>query len=119
MAAERQALQLLISNTLNELDVFRKVQPLVESVMAQEAAEVQMKETIEHERTTTATVRQLRNDLKDEKIDHEEKVRRSWGEGGQGTADGKNGTWDRGLARRPACNAGGQPLRCLLVAADA
>lgn len=79
VAAERQALQLLISNTLNELDVFRKVQPLVESVMAQEAAEVQMKETIEHERTTTATVRQLRNDLKDEKIDHEEKVRGSWG----------------------------------------
>lgn len=92
MAAERQALQLLISNTLNELDVFRKVQPLVESVMAQEAAEVQMKETIEHERTTTATVRQLRNDLKDEKIDHEEKVRGSCGEGDQVMGDGENGS---------------------------
>lgn len=75
VAAERQALQLLISNALNELDVFRKVQPLIEFVMAQEAAEVQMKQTIEHERTTTSTVRQLRNDLKDEKVDHEEKVR--------------------------------------------
>lgn len=36
-----------------------------------------MKQTIEHERTTTSTVRQLRNDLKDEKIDHEDKV---WGQ---------------------------------------
>ncbi|GAX76182.1 hypothetical protein CEUSTIGMA_g3626.t1 [Chlamydomonas eustigma] len=75
VASERQSLQLLISNTLNELDVFKKVQPMIESVMAQEAAEVQMKQTIEHERTTTAAVRQLRNDLKDEKIDHDEKIR--------------------------------------------
>ena len=74
VASERQGLQLLIVNTLNELDVFKKIQPMVESVMAQEAAEVQMKKTIEHERTTTAAVRQLRNDLRDEKIDHEEKV---------------------------------------------
>lgn len=74
VASERQGLQLLISNTLNELDVFKKIQPMVESVMAQESAEVQMKKTIEHERATTAAVRQLRNDLRDEKIDHEEKV---------------------------------------------
>jgi hypothetical protein len=74
VASERQSLQLLISSTLNELDVFKKVQPMIESVMAQEATEVQMKQTIEHERTTTAAVRQLRNDLKDEKIDHDEKV---------------------------------------------
>lgn len=96
VAAERQALQLLISNTLNELDVFRKVQPLVESVMAQEAAEVQMKETIEHERTTTATVRQLRNDLKDEKIDHEEKVRGScWAQQGREWRG-----WPKGMRRQ-------------------
>ncbi len=75
VASERQSLQLLISNTLTELDGYRKVQPIVESVLAQEVAEVQMKQTIEHERTTTAAVRQLRNDLKDEKIDHEEKMR--------------------------------------------
>lgn len=31
--------------------------------------------TIEHERTTSAAVKQLRNDLKDEKTDHEDKVR--------------------------------------------
>ena len=74
VASERQGLQLLINNTLNELDVFKKIQPVIESVMAQEAAEVQMKKTIEHEKTTTAAVRQLRNDLRDEKIEHEEKV---------------------------------------------
>ncbi len=51
------------------------MQPLLESVMAQEAAEVAMQQTIEHERTTTAAVRQLRNDLREEKLDHEEKVR--------------------------------------------
>lgn len=33
-----------------------------------------MERTIEHERTTTSAVKQLRNDLKDEKIDHEDKV---------------------------------------------
>jgi hypothetical protein len=33
-----------------------------------------MEQTIEHERTTSAAVKQLRNDLKDEKLDHEEKV---------------------------------------------
>lgn len=74
VASERQSLQLLLSNTLSEIDVFKKIQPVIESVMAQEASEVQMKKTIEHERTTTAAVRQLRNDLRDEKIDHEEKV---------------------------------------------
>ena len=74
VASERQGLQLLISSTLNDLDVFKKMLPLIESVMAQEAAEVQMKSTIEHERTTTAAVRQLRNDLRDEKMDHEDKV---------------------------------------------
>ncbi len=34
----------------------------------------QMERTIEHERTTTSAVKQLRNDLKDEKVDHEDKV---------------------------------------------
>lgn len=33
-----------------------------------------MKETIDRERRITAAVRQLKNDLKDEKADHEEKV---------------------------------------------
>eukprot|EP00955_Chlamydomonas_euryale_P046460 353435-Chlamydomonas_euryale.AAC.16 len=64
VAMERQSLQLLISRTLHELEVFSKAQPLIESVMAMEAAEVQMQRTIEHERATTATVKQLRNDLK-------------------------------------------------------
>eukprot|EP00798_Chlamydomonas_sp_ICE-L_P028224 gene28224-31327_t len=73
VVSERQALQLLLANSLNELDVFKKVQPILESVMAQEAAEIQMKETIEHERTTTSAVKQLRNDVRDEKLDHEEK----------------------------------------------
>ena len=40
VAAERQTLQLLLSNTLNELEVFFKIQPVLESVMAQDAAEV-------------------------------------------------------------------------------
>jgi len=75
VAMERQSLQLLISRTLHELEVFSKAQPLIESVMAMEAAEVQMQRTIEHERATTATVKQLRNDLKDERIDHEEKMK--------------------------------------------
>ena len=34
-----------------------------------------MKETIERERTTTTAVKTLRNDLRDEKVDHEDKVR--------------------------------------------
>ncbi|KAG1679939.1 hypothetical protein FOA52_007003 [Chlamydomonas sp. UWO 241] len=75
VATERQSLQLLLNNTLHELELFRKAQPLIESVMAMEAAEVKMRGTIEHERTTTSTVKQLRNDLKDEKIDHEEKTK--------------------------------------------
>lgn len=75
VASERQALALLLSNCLNELEVYSKAQPIIESVMAQEAADVQMKETIEHERLTTAAVRQLRTDLREEKVDHEEKVR--------------------------------------------
>mmetsp|Transcript_39712 Transcript_39712/g.88232 ORF Transcript_39712/g.88232 Transcript_39712/m.88232 type:complete len:409 (+) Transcript_39712:167-1393(+) len=75
VAAERQSLQLLLSTSLNELEGCRRLQPVVESVLAQEAAEVQMKETIEHERTTTSTVKTLRNDLRDEKVDHEEKMR--------------------------------------------
>ena len=33
-----------------------------------------MKDTIERERHMTAVVRQLKNDLNDEKVDHEEKV---------------------------------------------
>lgn len=37
--------------------------------------QVEMKETIDRERRITAAVRQLKNDLKDEKADHEEKVR--------------------------------------------
>lgn len=75
VAAERQALQLLISASLSDLEAKLKIQPILESVLAQEAAEVEMKETIEHERSTTAAVKQLRNDLKDEKADHEEKMR--------------------------------------------
>nr|A8HQ54.1 RecName: Full=Dynein regulatory complex protein 9; AltName: Full=Flagellar associated protein 122 [Chlamydomonas reinhardtii] len=75
VASERQALQLLLSNCLNEIEVFGKVQPLVESVMAQQAAEQAMKETIEREKNTTAAVRQLRNDLREEKLDHEEKMK--------------------------------------------
>ncbi|KAG2487554.1 hypothetical protein HYH03_013833 [Edaphochlamys debaryana] len=75
VASERQALQLLLSQCLNEIEVFGKVQPLLESVMAQEASEQAMKETIEREKNTTAAVRQLRNDLREEKLDHEEKVK--------------------------------------------
>ncbi|KAG2444620.1 hypothetical protein HXX76_001364 [Chlamydomonas incerta] len=75
VASERQALQLLLSNCLNEIEVFGKVQPLVESVMAQQASEQAMKETIEREKNTTAAVRQLRNDLREEKLDHEEKMK--------------------------------------------
>ncbi|KAJ9518749.1 hypothetical protein QJQ45_025996, partial [Haematococcus lacustris] len=75
VAAERQALSLLLSNALSELEVFRKITPIIESVLAQEAAKVQMEQTIEHERTTSSAVKQLRNDLKDEKSDHEEKAR--------------------------------------------
>lgn len=37
--------------------------------------QVDMKATIDRERRMTAAVRQLKNDLKDEKADHEEKVR--------------------------------------------
>ncbi|GLC39465.1 Dynein regulatory complex protein 9 [Pleodorina starrii] len=75
VASERQALQLLLSGCLNEMDVFGKLQPLLESVMAQEAAEQAMEETIEREKNTTAAVRQLRNDLREEKLDHEEKMK--------------------------------------------
>ncbi len=75
VASERQSLQLLLAGCLNEMEVFGKLQPLLESVMAQEAAEQAMEETIEREKNTTAAVRQLRNDLREEKLDHEEKVR--------------------------------------------
>ncbi|GIL95843.1 hypothetical protein Vretimale_1777 [Volvox reticuliferus] len=75
VASERQALQLLLSGCLNEIEVFGKLQPLLESVMAQEAAEQAMEETIEREKNTTAAVRQLRNDLREEKLDHEEKMK--------------------------------------------
>lgn len=40
VALERQALQLLLSNCCNDVEMFHKVHPVVESVMAQEAAEV-------------------------------------------------------------------------------
>ncbi len=59
------------------LDAGAQVQPLLENVMAQQAAEQAMKETIEREKATTSLTRQLRNDLREEKLDHEEKVRRS------------------------------------------
>ncbi len=71
---ERQSLCLLLSSTLSELEVFRKVLPVIEVVLAGEAAKVAQEHTIEHERTTTSAVKQLRNDLKDEKIDAEDKV---------------------------------------------
>lgn len=102
VASERQALALLLSNCLNELEMYSKAQPIIESVMAQEAAEVQMKESIEHERLTTSAVRQLRNDLREEKLDHEEKVRAvrvdfmsAWGTPtGRGTLAGS--MWQQG-----------------------
>ncbi len=75
VAAERQSLCVLLSGVLNELDVFRKITPAVEVVLAAEAAKVAQEHTIEHERTTTSAVKQLRNDLKDEKVDAEDKVR--------------------------------------------
>ncbi|MEW5302600.1 MAG: hypothetical protein WDW36_005369 [Sanguina aurantia] len=75
VALERQALQLLLSKCCNDVEMSHKVQPVVESVMAQEAAEVAVRETIEHERATATAVRQLRNDLREEKIDHEGKMR--------------------------------------------
>uniref|UniRef100_A0A6S8JR28 Dynein regulatory complex protein 9 n=1 Tax=Dunaliella tertiolecta TaxID=3047 RepID=A0A6S8JR28_DUNTE len=75
VATERQSLAMLMSSTLTELDVYQKVTPIVASVLAHEAAKKQMERTIEHERTTTSAVKQLRNDLKDEKIDHEDKMR--------------------------------------------
>ena len=40
VAMERQVLQLLLNNTLGEIDVFSKITPAIESVLAQEAAEV-------------------------------------------------------------------------------
>ena len=110
MASERQALQLLLSNCLNEIEVFGKVQPLVESVMAQQAAEQAMKETIEREKNTTAAVRQLRNDLREEKLDHEEKVRgRGSTRVGQHTGWGVLG-WGKGEARQPTKARIGQTL---------
>ncbi|MEW5310451.1 MAG: hypothetical protein WDW38_002249 [Sanguina aurantia] len=75
VALERQALQLLLSKCCNDVEMSHKVQPVVESVMAQEAAEVAVRETIEHERATATAVRQLRNDLREEKLDHEGKMR--------------------------------------------
>lgn len=51
-----------------------------------------MDRTIEHERTTTSAVKQLRNDLKDEKIDHEERVRGGWG-GVHSLSDQAFGAW--------------------------
>eukprot|EP00197_Chlamydomonas_leiostraca_P007849 CAMPEP_0202859022 /NCGR_PEP_ID=MMETSP1391-20130828/1320_1 /ASSEMBLY_ACC=CAM_ASM_000867 /TAXON_ID=1034604 /ORGANISM="Chlamydomonas leiostraca, Strain SAG 11-49" /LENGTH=393 /DNA_ID=CAMNT_0049538019 /DNA_START=96 /DNA_END=1274 /DNA_ORIENTATION=+ len=75
VASERQALALLLSNTLSELEVFHKVTPVLEAVLASEAAKVAMEHTIEHERTTTSAVKQLRNDLKDERTDHDDKIR--------------------------------------------
>lgn len=53
-----------------------QVTPVLEAVLASESAKVSMEHTIEHERTTSSAVKQLRNDLKDERSDHDEKVGR-------------------------------------------
>jgi hypothetical protein len=48
--------------------------PLLEVVLAEEAAAASRARMLEHERATTSAVKQLRNDLKDEKGDAEDKV---------------------------------------------
>jgi hypothetical protein len=63
-----------------------------------------MEQTIEHERTTSAAVKQLRNDLKDEKLDHEEKVRQG------GILNRRAGQWQRQW-RRAGWRTGREGLR--------
>lgn len=75
VASERQTLQVLLASCLMQLERDRTIIPIVESVLASEKAEVEMRETVENERSTTAAVRQLKGELKDEKAAHEEAVR--------------------------------------------
>jgi hypothetical protein len=76
VASERGFLVGVLGRALGEIDMFRRATPLVEAVLAEEAAKQARSRTLEHERTTTSAVKQLRNDLKDEKTDAEDQV---WG----------------------------------------
>ncbi|GMH36705.1 hypothetical protein BSKO_04578 [Bryopsis sp. KO-2023] len=72
VSAIRQSLTSLLLQCLGEVESDGEVKAMVETVMAQEKTEAK---TIDRERRMTAAVRQLKNDLKDEKSDHEEKMR--------------------------------------------
>eukprot|EP00879_Flechtneria_rotunda_P027170 GHRR01029047.1.p1 GENE.GHRR01029047.1~~GHRR01029047.1.p1 ORF type:complete len:405 (+),score=155.27 GHRR01029047.1:171-1385(+) len=75
VAATREALQMLLSNTMDSLEQQLTVQPVIEAVLAAEQAEAEMREMVEAEKSATATVKGLRSDLATGKQQHEEQTR--------------------------------------------
>jgi IQ domain-containing protein G len=68
VARERQSLQQLLAQCLNELTVYGTFSTLTEMVTMEETREVEVAETIEREKQTTAAVRSLKQTIRDEKV---------------------------------------------------
>lgn len=71
VASERQSLQALLSQSLEQLQTMRKIPCITEMVMAEMFRRREIKEVVEREKTAARAVATLRMELKDEKEDHD------------------------------------------------
>lgn len=79
-AATREALRALLLRALDALlSGERTARPVLEAVLAAEAAEARMQRLVEAERAASALVRTLRANLADEQAQHEAQVCFWWG----------------------------------------
>lgn len=71
VSGERQTVQSLMTQCINQLESNRATPYLKEIVETESKVNEDMKERIQKEKVTSAAVKTLRNELKDEKVEHE------------------------------------------------
>eukprot|EP00891_Asterochloris_glomerata_P008098 jgi/Astpho2/8098/Aster-03042 len=75
VAAERNTLQQLLQHCSHELEAQQQAPALAEFVVNQERRDVDIRDTIERERITSAAVKQLKATIREESAKHEEELR--------------------------------------------
>lgn len=71
VASERQALQILLGKSLEELSTARKIPCVAETVLVEQYRRKEIRDVVDREKTASRAVTNLRMELHDEKQEHE------------------------------------------------
>lgn len=71
VASERQALQMLLGKSLEELSTAQKIPCVAETVLVEQYRRKEIRDVVDREKTASRAVTNLRMELHDEKEEHE------------------------------------------------